>query len=70
MMLDRLIVHEHLDAERLDRVQSHVNRIECWCGYAADLEGAQQVGWAGPYGLIPGGMDNDPAPHWQPVYGV
>ena len=33
-------------------------------------EWLQQVGWLGPYGLIPGGMDNDPAPHWQPVYRV
>lgn len=27
-----------------------------------------QVGWYGPYGIIPGGMDNDPAPHWRPLY--
>lgn len=41
---------------------------------AAEQRGAEkacgvvQVGWMGPYGLIPGGMDNDPAPHWRPVY--
>lgn len=27
-----------------------------------------QVGWLGPYGIVPGGMDVDPAPHWHPVY--
>lgn len=27
-----------------------------------------QVGWLGPYGIVPGGMDVDPAPHWRPVY--
>lgn len=29
-----------------------------------------QVGWMGPYGIIPGGMDVDPVPHWQPIYTV
>lgn len=33
-----------------------------------DALGLEQVGWRGPYGLIPGGMDNDPAPFWEPVY--
>lgn len=27
-----------------------------------------QVGWMGPYGIIPGGMDNDPAPKWRPIF--
>lgn len=27
-----------------------------------------QVGWIGPYGIIPGGMDNDPAPNWEPIF--
>ena len=33
-------------------------------------ESMVQVGWLGPYGLIPGGMDQDsPVPSWwQPVY--
>lgn len=28
----------------------------------------QQVGWMGPYGIIPGGLDVDAAAHWQPLY--
>lgn len=27
-----------------------------------------QIGWRGKYGIIPGGMDNDPVPSWKPVY--
>lgn len=27
-----------------------------------------QVGWMGPYGIIPGGMDVEPVPHWRPIY--
>ena len=27
-----------------------------------------QVGWMGPYGIIPGGMDNDPVPKWRPIF--
>lgn len=27
-----------------------------------------QTGWASPYGVVPGGMDVDPAPGWLPVY--
>ena len=30
--------------------------------------GMVQVGWMGPYGIVPGGMDNDPVPHWRPIY--
>lgn len=33
--------------------------------YGRDLV---QVGWMGPYGIIPGGMDNDPAPSWKPIF--
>jgi len=33
--------------------------------YGRDLV---QVGWAGPYGIIPGGMDNDPVPNWRPIF--
>lgn len=29
-----------------------------------------QVGWLGPYGLIPRGMDNEPNPEWEPVFVV
>lgn len=29
-----------------------------------------QVGWLGPYGIVPGGMDNEPNDKWQPVYVV
>jgi hypothetical protein len=28
----------------------------------------RQVGWLGPYGIVPGGLDNEPAPQWRPVY--
>ena len=27
-----------------------------------------QVGWYGPYGIIPGGMNVDPNPAWEPIY--
>jgi hypothetical protein len=27
-----------------------------------------QVGWMGPYGIVPGGMDVDPVPTWRPIY--
>jgi hypothetical protein len=27
-----------------------------------------QIGWLGPYGIVPGGMDNTPAENWQPIY--
>lgn len=65
------------------RVQWQRRTANCWRYRASELErrarelretGGQaepalvQVGWLGPYGLIPGGMDNDPAPNWQPVY--
>jgi hypothetical protein len=28
----------------------------------------QHVGWMGPYGIVPGGLDVDPAPHWRKLY--
>jgi hypothetical protein len=28
----------------------------------------KQVGWQGPYGTIPGGMDVDPLDGWKPLY--
>lgn len=30
----------------------------------------RQVGWLGPYGIVPGGMDVDPAPHWRPIWAL
>jgi hypothetical protein len=42
-----------------------------WCDCSCHEEPSaplRQVGWLGPYGLIPGGMDNDPVPNWRPVY--
>lgn len=29
---------------------------------------AKQVGWLGPYGIVPGGMDVDPAKNWKPIF--
>lgn len=31
-------------------------------------QGMIQVGWMGRYGVVPGGMDNDPVPGWRPIY--
>lgn len=28
----------------------------------------KQVGWMGPYGIVPGGMDNAPHPNFRPIY--
>lgn len=33
-----------------------------------DAETLVQVGWYGPYGVVPGGLDVDPADGWRPVY--
>lgn len=27
-----------------------------------------QVGWLGPYGIVPGGLDVDPSDDWEPIY--
>lgn len=43
----------------------HVKKLESEISEAQDLI---QVGWMGPYGIIPGGMNNDPVPHWRPIY--
>ncbi len=29
-----------------------------------------QVGWLGPYGIVPGGMDVDAPERWRPIYSV
>lgn len=28
----------------------------------------KHVGWLGPYGIVPGGLDVEPAPNWRRVY--
>lgn len=33
-----------------------------------DALGLKQVAWLGPYGVVPGGLDNEPSPGWLPVY--
>jgi hypothetical protein len=30
----------------------------------------EQAGWLSPYGVVPGGMDNDPVPYWKPLYRI
>ena len=46
-----------LDVARPDEIGEILTRL-----------GWIHVGWLGPHGLIPGGMDNDPVPGWRPVY--
>lgn len=36
-------------------------------GYHA-YDALLHVGWLGPYGIVPGGLDVDPAPHWRKLY--
>ncbi len=38
-------------------------------GYHA-AKALRQVGWLGPYGIVPGGMDVDAPSHWQPIFVV
>lgn len=33
-----------------------------------EVERRRQMGWVGPYGTIPGGLDVDPAPGWRRLY--
>jgi hypothetical protein len=28
----------------------------------------KHVAWLGPYGVVPGGLDVEPAPHWRRLY--
>lgn len=37
-------------------------------GHMAAQANLRHVGWMGPYGIVPGGLDNEPAPHWKPLY--
>jgi hypothetical protein len=54
-----VVAHSPVQGEAMHKVIAH---------HAA--QALVQVGWLGPYGLIPGGMDNDPAPFWEPVFAV
>ena len=46
------------------------DREDLYATAAAVVDALQpaQVGWMGPYGIITGGMDNDPAPNHRPVF--
>jgi hypothetical protein len=43
-------------------------RAACYKRADAVLDRLQHVGWMGPYGIVPGGLDVEPNPNWQPLY--
>ena len=58
MALD-VVAHKPIQGEAMHKV----------IGYHA-ANALVQVGWFGPYGIVPGGMDNEPSEKWEPIYVV
>lgn len=51
--------------DEADQLQREVERLNA---ELAKYQPAKQIGWLGPYGIVPGGMDNEPAENWKPIY--
>lgn len=56
-----------LTEQRLDAGEPYSPHGE---GVDTVLSHLEQVGWLGPYGIIPGGMDNEPNEKWAPIYRI
>ncbi len=57
-------------ADTSDTTRSPMSESKAALAIKIGVGELEQVGWLGPYGLIPGGMDVDPAPQWEPVFRV
>lgn len=71
----RAMYHALSDESRKDcycaPLRKPCERHDAWQDGALEVLCAlRHVGWMGPYGIVPGGLDVDPAPDWQPLYMV